>query len=74
MNKLKAIPFFSNIDDFLEAHERQIMNRPLSQKEQRYYEALISSFQTFIEEERKGNIFTEERLMEAIKAARTLYK
>jgi UDP-glucose 6-dehydrogenase len=39
-----------------------------------YYQALEMAFSKFIEEEKKGFIFTELRLAEAIKAARTLYK
>ncbi len=38
-----------------------------------YYQALFIAFKRFIEEEKKGNSFTELRLMASIEAARTLY-
>ncbi len=43
-------------------------------REALYYQAIQMAYDTFLEEEKKGQIFTELRLMEAIKAARTLYK
>lgn len=39
-----------------------------------YFQALQIAYTEFIEEEKKGNIFTELRLMKKIEAARTLYK
>ncbi len=42
--------------------------------EQLYYQALCIAFKKFIDEEKKGNICTELRLVNAIEAARTLYK
>lgn len=39
-----------------------------------YFQALEMAYVEFIEEEKKGNIFTELRLMNKIEAARTLYK
>jgi len=43
-------------------------------REALYYQAIQMAYETFLNEEKKGYIFTELRLMEAIKAARTLYK
>ncbi len=42
--------------------------------EQLYYQALFIAFKKFINEEKQRNAFTELRLMEAIKAARVLYR
>jgi hypothetical protein len=42
--------------------------------EELYYQALFIAFKKFIEEEKQGYINTELRLIDAIKAARTLYK
>lgn len=39
-----------------------------------YFQALEMAYLEFIEEEKKGNIFTELRLISKIEAARTLYK
>lgn len=65
---------YTNIDAFLQDQEERELNSPLTDKEHKYYEALFMSFRKFIEEERKGKIFTEARLMKGIEAARTLYK
>lgn len=43
-------------------------------REALYYQAIQMAYETFLKEEKKGYICTELRLMEAIKAARTLYK
>jgi hypothetical protein len=43
-------------------------------KDELYYQAILMAFKQFIDEEQKGNIYTELRLMKAIEAARTLYK
>jgi hypothetical protein len=39
-----------------------------------YYQALFIAFKYFIEEEKRNHCNTELRLVDAIKAARTLYK
>ena len=39
-----------------------------------YFQALEIAYSEFIDKEKKGNLFTELRLIEKIKAARTLYK
>ncbi len=43
-------------------------------KKELYFQALEMAYLEFIEEEKKGNIFTELRLLKKIEAARTLYK
>ena len=42
--------------------------------EQLYYNALFIAFKHFLDEEKKGNIYTELRLVKAIEVARTLYR
>lgn len=49
-------------------------NLSKEQKSDLYYQALLMAFKTFLEEEQKGHIFTEKRLMSKIEAARELYK
>ena len=39
-----------------------------------YFQALEIAYSEFIEEEKKGHMFTELRLISKIEAARTLYK
>ena len=43
-------------------------------REALYYQAIQMAYDTFLQEEQKGYIFTEQRLLKAIEAARTLYK
>ena len=43
-------------------------------KEALYYQALQMAWNEFIEEEKINNIFTEQRLLDKIEAARELYK
>lgn len=50
------------------------MEFPELDMEQLYYNALFIAFKRFIDEEKKGNIYTELRLVKAIEAARTLYR
>ena len=75
MKEPKGIPFFNNVDDALVYMEQKHLNKPLTEKDVKFYEALLTSFKIFIEEERKGQRFSSaERLMAAIQAARALYQ
>ncbi len=55
-------------------HSTKIKSLLPQEREALYYQALEVAWQYFIEEEKRGLIFTEVRLKSAIEAARTLYK
>ncbi len=39
-----------------------------------YYQAIQMAYETFLKEEKKGYMFTEQRFINAAEATRTLYK
>lgn len=49
-------------------------NKEKVDKKALYFQALEIAYYEFLEEEKKGHIFTELRLIKKIKAARILYK